>query len=504
MRRPSLSWRDLSIRRKALNVLAIPLLPLIFTAGLYLLTAAVYDLSRVATDRAWQGRVDVARLYGLVVEAESAIRGYLLGNDPALLDHHQRVRADVAEVLARLQAASPAAQARNRLPQLRALIDARLEALDAVLVSQTNSGLNSPEMMVHVARGAEAMQALRAEMDGLRQQQEELLAARAERSSVARRRVNTVVLTGAGIGLIGGLAAAFLFTTGVTRRLDVVAGNMHRLAQREPLLPVPAARDEIGRLAADAAHADRLLSERDAQLDQRMRELETLTRELEAFSYSVSHDLRAPLRHIVGFASMLEKSSSDALTDQQRRYLRTIVGAAATMGRLIDDLLAFSRTARTELQVAPVDVSTVVGDVQRRLTQELNGRAIDWIVHPLPRVSGDRALLRVVFDNLMANAVKYSRTRDRSRIEIGAQPGDRGESVIFVRDNGVGFDMQYQDKLFGVFQRLHSSDDFEGTGIGLATVRRIVTRHGGRAWAEGRPGEGATFYVALPAAEAQA
>jgi light-regulated signal transduction histidine kinase (bacteriophytochrome) len=142
--------------------------------------------------------------------------------------------------------------------------------------------------------------------------------------------------------------------------------------------------------------------------------------------------------------------------------------------------------------------------VQQRLADDANGRDVRWLVGPLPRVTGDPAMLRVVFDNLLSNALKYTRPRQQATIEIGGRTGDGGEAVIYVRDNGVGFDMRYHDKLFGVFQRLHRSDEFEGTGIGLATVRRIVSRHGGRTWAEGRPGDGATFYIALPTLETDA
>jgi light-regulated signal transduction histidine kinase (bacteriophytochrome) len=301
--------------------------------------------------------------------------------------------------------------------------------------------------------------------------------------------------------VLGGLLAAILFTSGISRRLGVATENMRRLSHHEPLLPAVAAADEIGRLSAGTGQAAQLLAEREGQLQQRMQELETLTQELEAFSYSVSHDLRAPLRHIAGFAAMLEKSAGDALSPQQLRYVRTIVGAAAHMGRLIDDLLAFSRTSRAELTLAPVDVAAVVRDVQQRITGDLNGRHVRWVIHPLPTVQADRAMLRVIVDNLLSNAVKYTGPREQAEIEVGTLPGESGETVFYVRDNGVGFDMQYQHKLFGVFQRLHSSDDFEGTGIGLATVRRIVTRHGGRAWAEGRPGEGATFFISLPTGE---
>jgi PAS domain S-box-containing protein len=233
------------------------------------------------------------------------------------------------------------------------------------------------------------------------------------------------------------------------------------------------------------------------QLEQRVAELNALTQELEAFSYSVSHDLRAPLRHITGFAAMLDKSAAASLDDQGRRYLRTISEAATRMGQLIDDLLVFSRMGRSEMQLGRVDLAALVEDVRREIASDLNGRSVSWNIHPLPAVRADAATLRLVLTNLMSNAVKYSATRPAAEIEIGSN-GTPTETVVFVRDNGVGFDMQYAHKLFGVFQRLHSTDQFEGTGIGLANVRRIIHRHGGRVWAESAVDRGATFFFSLP------
>ncbi|HEY6214214.1 MAG TPA: ATP-binding protein, partial [Vicinamibacterales bacterium] len=235
------------------------------------------------------------------------------------------------------------------------------------------------------------------------------------------------------------------------------------------------------------------------QLSGRVSELDALSKELEAFSYSVSHDLRAPLRHVIGFASLLQKSIGDRANETEARYARTIVDAAARMGRLIDDLLAFSRMGRAPVQPQRVNLAALVDEARAELSQAVDGKAIDWVVHPLPEVLADRALLRLAMVNLLSNAVKYSGRRQHPVIEIGEDGSSARETVVYVRDNGVGFDMQYAHKLFGVFQRLHSTDEFEGTGIGLANVRRILQRHGGRVWAEGEPGRGATFFVALPA-----
>lgn len=226
-------------------------------------------------------------------------------------------------------------------------------------------------------------------------------------------------------------------------------------------------------------------------------ELERANAELEAFSYSVSHDLRAPLRHISGFAEMLRGHEDARLDEKSQHYIDTIINSVKKMESLINDLLVFSRMAKTEMRVGKVGFDTLLQEVIQELQSDLEGREIIWRIHPLPEVEGDRAMLRQVWANLIWNAVKYTRTRQRAEIEIGHRSEER-DDVFYIRDNGVGFDPQYANKLFGVFQRLHREDEFEGTGIGLANVRRIVHRHRGRTWANGSLDQGATFYFSLP------
>jgi PAS domain S-box-containing protein len=237
------------------------------------------------------------------------------------------------------------------------------------------------------------------------------------------------------------------------------------------------------------------------ELRDRLAELGVVNQELEAFTYSVSHDLRAPLRHMTGFAALLDQTAGPKLTGEERRRLGTITDAASRMGALIDDLLAFSRIGRSPLRKERVALNDVVRDARRELAADPGAADVAWDVRPLPEVEGDPALLRLVFVNLLSNALKYTRGRPEPRIEVGTD-STAAAAVVYVRDNGVGFDMQYVHKLFGVFQRLHGTEEFEGTGIGLANVRRIVNRHGGTAWAEGAVDRGATFYVSLPGAGA--
>ncbi len=257
-------------------------------------------------------------------------------------------------------------------------------------------------------------------------------------------------------------------------------------------------------IARDETELRELNQSLERRVEERTAQLSAANRELEAFSYSVSHDLRAPLRHISGFADLLMRRAESLLDEKSREHLRVISQAAKKGGQLVDDLLAFSRMGRTELRRAHVSLTELVAEACQELEREAEGRAVEWQIAPLPEVQGDLAMLRLVVRNLLSNAVKYTRPKALAQIEVGAAvvqapDAEGGEEIhVWVRDNGVGFDMQHAGQLFGVFQRLHSAEEFEGTGIGLANVRRIIDRHGGRTWAEGVPQVGATFHFALP------
>jgi signal transduction histidine kinase len=234
------------------------------------------------------------------------------------------------------------------------------------------------------------------------------------------------------------------------------------------------------------------------RVQERTAQLEATNKELEAFSYSVSHDLRAPLRSIAGFIELLKKHNYDATDDKSKHYMAVIEESAMQMGRLIDDILNFSRIGRAEMVLSQVDLNALLAEVRETLQPLAEGRRVEWKIAALPEVEGERSMLALVLQNLVDNALKFTRTRDAAEIEIGCTDGGEGVWVCYVKDNGVGFDMRHADKLFGLFQRLHPQEQFEGTGVGLANVQRIVQRHGGRVWAESRVGEGATFYFALP------
>jgi PAS domain S-box-containing protein len=239
------------------------------------------------------------------------------------------------------------------------------------------------------------------------------------------------------------------------------------------------------------------------ELAKRSAELESINEELEAFAYSISHDLRAPLRHMAGYTELLQKKASSVVDEKSNHYMAMILDSAKRMGNLIDDLLAFSRIGRAETQKTPFNLTQLVKEALSEVRQDTEGRNIAWKIGTLPDFYGDRSMLRLVLVNLLSNAIKFTRTRPQAEIEIGCANGNKDDLIVFVRDNGVGFDMKHGNKLFGVFQRLHQSDEFEGTGIGLATVQRIIHRHGGKVWAEGMVDSGATFYFSAPRPQGQ-
>lgn len=249
------------------------------------------------------------------------------------------------------------------------------------------------------------------------------------------------------------------------------------------------------------ALVEQKVSELNRQLEGKVEQVSDVNRELEAFSYSVSHDLRAPLRHISGFAGKLEAHLGDQADDRVRHYIDVISSSSRRMAQLIDDLLVFSRLGRGALRLQPVDMQSLVEEARALVEIDARDRRVEWRVAPMPIVVGDENMLRTVWQNLLGNAVKYTGNRELAQIEVGLNRLPAGDYEFFVRDNGAGFDMQYAGKLFGVFQRLHRASEFPGNGIGLANVRRIVARHGGRTWAEGETDRGATFHFSLPASD---
>jgi signal transduction histidine kinase len=292
----------------------------------------------------------------------------------------------------------------------------------------------------------------------------------------------------------GALAAAGVAMASARR----IAARLATLEEREARFRRAFEAAGLASSLAEGAWLSRL-EEEERRVSERAADWREENAELEGFAYAVSHDLRAPLRHLDAFVSLLRRRTAGVLDPEGEHCLDAIAGAAEKMGTLVDDLLSFLRMRHAELVRAPVDVAALVRELIAELGPQTAGREVEWKIGELPPLEADRWLLRAALENLLSNAVKFTRPLPRAAIEIGGSVTPGGDEVtLFVRDSGVGFDPRYAGKLFEVFQRLHRADEFEGTGIGLAMVRRIVERHGGNVWAEGEPGQGATFFLSFP------
>jgi signal transduction histidine kinase len=391
-------------------------------------------------------------------DAERGHRRYLVTGDEAYLKGHKTVLEQMpvySQYLRGLTDGAPDQQ--MRVASLERLIGQQLDAEAAAISARETNGYEGVRRIALSGAAKQELDAIHRLIVELETAEQKTLRARVVQSAGSTR--NTIVLL-----VLGALLQL------------VLLGSVYYLIHHDIT--------ERRRVAAELRRRGELL--------------QAANKELEAFSYSVSHDLRAPLRHIDGYASLLSKTAGESLNDKARRYLQTISASAKQMGQLIDDLLIFSRMGRQEMLRTTVNLDQLVKTVLHDLRLDLQGRTISWTIGPLPEISGDPAMLRQVFMNLLSNALKFTKHRAEAKIEIGAIQRTAGEAEIFVRDNGAGFDMQYVNKLFGVFQRLHRNDEFEGTGIGLANVRRIIHRHGGRTRAEGALDRGATFFFTLP------
>jgi signal transduction histidine kinase len=390
-------------------------------------------------------------------DIETGSRGFALVGENSFLIPYDSGRAKVPDHLVAIErlTVDNAAQ-QQRVHRLSALVDAEVQIEAELIEVRRRAGAEAARARVAGEGGLRSMDAIRELVREMENDEVRLLAARQATADAIFRRMT--------LALAFGVVVVGARMVSDNRRLQrtLVQAQIHQ---------------EIA-----AAHATQIA---------------VINQELEAFSYSVSHDLRAPLRHVNGYVEMLQRDTAGQLSEKSARYLATINESSLEMGRLIDDLLAFSRVGRAEIKSASVSLDDVVKDAIRGLEMSTRDRHIEWRIAPLPRVIGDPALLKQVLANLIDNALKYSRTRDPARIEIGSNGRDGTRASLFVRDNGVGFDMKYVQKLFGVFERLHAAENFEGTGIGLATVRRIITRHGGRVWADGAVNTGATFHFTL-------
>ena len=449
---------------------------------LALVTAAAWwNTARFKSTHYWVGHTrevidHLEQLSNEILTLHASASGFVLTASDELLApvdaSSNRLTTSLKE-LQRLLADNPRQQERYR--RLEPLAVAARDLMLGQIAARRRQGPDSArETRVHAA-GQRAVEQFRTLMREMETEEHRLLDNRLSRVEVfGQLTVYALVgITALAIGLV------FITSRIVRRDLQRRREIEHEVAEQ--------------RVAAGRIHS------LNADLANRAAQLEAANSELESFSYSVSHDLRAPLRHIDGFASLLTRRANETLDAEGRRYVATISQSAKRMGALIDDLVAFSRIGRSPLCIELVRHGALVAEVIANGNHDAGGRLIEWDIAQLPDLHGDATMLRKVWVNLIENAVKYSSKSTVPRITIASRDDlGAGETVFFIRDNGVGFDMAYAEKLFGMFQRLHSPTEFEGRGIGLANVRRIIARHGGRTWAEARVNEGATFYFSLP------
>jgi signal transduction histidine kinase len=490
-----LRWSAYGLRTKGLIVVGLPLLPLA-VFWLAVVTAVLRQPRAVNTEaRTLTVQASLARVFSDVMDADAGARNYMLTEKNAALQRYAVAVDRLPANLASLENAVIDDDLRDSLSTLQEVVQDELAVLRRITGDKTATAQPISETTA-LNRSTANLDRIRALALLMERRQAALAAAQ----SAERQRSRTLYFFGFLAGSVvcagGGVMAAIVLARGVSRRASALASNADRLARGLAPEPLPMGEDEIGLVDARLRAAARLLRRRDVELRERTAQLESANRELEAFSYSVSHDLRAPLRAIDGFSEALEIDCADELSDSARDSLRRVRAAAERMSKLIDDLLDLSRLGRIELKRTPVDLGESASAIADDLAKRCPQRSVDVKVEAGLVAEADPELVQIALQNLLDNAWKYTGKTDRARIEIGASPNG-AIKVFHVRDNGAGFDMAHAARMFGAFQRLHHERDFEGTGIGLAIVQRIIARHGGRLWAEGAVNSGATFYFTL-------
>jgi len=445
------------------------------------------------------------RLLSELQDAETGQRGYLITGAEPYLEPYNAAVGQVVNTMKDIRnlVRQDDDQARD-LATLDSLTTAKFAELQQTIELRRKAGFEAASQVVQTSAGKQIMDDIRKIIGGMNDRAEKSINRDQQIMEAASRRSIQVVLLGGVVAMALLLSTFFLLRNEIeVRSRAEVKINVLNEGLKLGAAELEASNKELGAFnkRLEAEIAGRKLAEAGIQLlnkdlERRTEELEGSNKELEAFTYSVAHDLRAPLRHIDGFSKMLMEEDSAALSDEAKRYLNRIRQGTSHMGQLVDDLLNLARLGRQELSLQVTGLSSLVEDVLKDLKAENPDREIHWNIQPLPFVECDPGLMRQVFSNLLSNALKYTRPRKNTSIEV-SQISENGEIIILVRDNGVGFSMKYADKLFGVFQRLHRQEDFEGTGVGLATVQRIVRKHGGRVWAEAELDKGATFYFTL-------
>ena len=498
-------WVHLPIRSKGLLVVALPVATLAATMLLRLPFNRQQQQTTTLLSRAADTRDMAQDLLVALLDVEVGVQGYVLSKDPTFRARVSSARQTVPRQLIGLGSVLTP-EDEKKVFEIADRESRRATNLATEIVTRIDAGAPSddPDVRIRLAEQTESMQAVRLALGTLRRNHDALVA-ESERELARLRQLFAPLSFFAFVGGIGSaVIAGWLFATGIAVRVKALEGNAERLARGERLRFAPArGRDEIGSLDRALRRASLLLRLRDrelrklnTELEHTVHEQELLNRELEAFSYSVSHDLRAPLRSIDGFAQALREDWGDRLDEAGQDHLSRVRNAAQRMGRLIDDLLKLSRLTRAPVQRVDVDLSRVAHDIIAELTDRNPTRDATWKIGEGLHANCDPSLARIMLENLLGNAWKFTSKTERAVIEFAAVADSR-PTVFVVRDNGAGFDMKYVEKLFAPFQRLHADRDFPGTGIGLATVQRIVRKHGGEVRTKAEVGQGAAFYFTL-------
>jgi signal transduction histidine kinase len=490
-----LRWSTYRLRTKLLIVVALPLLPL---TAFWSITAVTLYRQSTPSNNASRNLVvqaALAHVYSTLLDADAGLRDYVLTENTDAEARYEEAVARLPATLGALDSAVIDAAQRASLTILNGKVAEEL-ALLARLPARSLPGEPFFSERAAFDRSKALLDEVRTLVITMERRQASLAETRVETTERADNVLFMILFVGSIACASGGVIAALVVAGSVSRRVGRLARTADRLAQGEVIEAQPAGRDEIDQLDRRFHEAACLLRKRETELRAQTVDLETANRELEAFSYSVSHDLRAPLRAIDGFSLLIEQEHGRQLDEGGRDALRRVRAAAQRMGVLIDELLNLSRLTRSDVKRERLDLGAAAAGIVDDLARRHPARRVDVRIEPNLFVEADPHLVRIALQNLLDNAWKYTAKAERARIDIGSSPN--GDARVFhIRDNGAGFDMKYADKLFGAFQRLHSDRDFEGTGVGLAIVQRVVHRHGGKIWANAVVDAGAAFYFTL-------